>query len=253
MEKTNERHIGDEEKVERFEVAYNRIHVKLKELVGDTSLYASYSDVLYRAKNKRNIVHQNYKKLKKFGHLRNSIVHDRLNQDFFIAVPHLQIVEEIERICSHLWSPPLALSIASQPVTICNPSTSLEELLEIMHTNGFSQVPVYDEREFVGLLTEGGIIKWISENMIAGLVQIEDAKAQDILPLEEEHNVHFISRKKTIYDLEDIFEDYYEKNKKLEAILITETGQETQKPIGIVTSWDLVQIDNTALLVSNHI
>ncbi|OZM56940.1 hypothetical protein CIB95_09220 [Lottiidibacillus patelloidae] len=253
MEKTNKMHISDEEKVERFEVAYNKIHTKLKELVGDTRLYASYSDILYQAKTRRNIVHHNYEMLKKFGHLRNTIVHEKLKENYYIAVPHLHIVEEIERICQHLWRPPLALSIASQPVKICHPTTSLKEILEIMHTNGYSQVPVYDEEGFLGLLTEGGIVKWISENTIAGLVEIEDVKAQEILPLEDEHNVHFISRKQTIYDLEDVFEKYYDNNKKLEAILITEHGRKVQRPVGIVTSWDLVEIDNTALLVSNHI
>jgi hypothetical protein len=32
-------------------------------------------------------------------------------------------------------------------------------------------------------------------------------------------------------------------NKRLEAVIITESGLQTENPLGIVTSWDLVEID----------
>jgi hypothetical protein len=41
-----------------------------------------------------------------------------------------------------------------------------------------------------------------------------------------------------------LFEKSFEENKKLKAILITEHGSQSQKPIGIVTTWDLVRIDH---------
>lgn len=245
--------VDDETKVERFEVAFNKIHLKLKDLINGNQDHAPFSELLYLAKNKRNVIHENFELLKKFSHLRNTIVHEKVKEGYYIAAPHIDIVREIEMICELLWRPPLALSIASQPVIIRDPQTSLEEILAIMKKEGFSQIPIYDEMGFKGLVTEGGIVNWFSKNVVDGLVSIEGIKAGDILSVEKPHNVHFISRKQTIYNLEDIFEEYFNKNQKLEAILITEHGKRTQKPIGIVTSWDLVQIDNTALLISNHI
>lgn len=112
---------------------------------------------------------------------------------------------------------------------------------------GFSQFPIYDEKQFVGLLTEGGVAKWMSKNLIGDSLSVEGIKAKDILACEKNHNVAFLSRDSTIYDLEEVFEGAFERNEKLEAILITQTGSKEQKPIGIVTSWDLIQIDFTTV------
>jgi len=249
----NVRKIDDRSKVERFEVAFNKIHLKLKELVTGSFHHAPYGELLQKAKKKRGIIHENFERFRRFGHLRNALVHEKNKENFYIAVPHLELVEEIERLCEQLLRPPLALSIASQPVTTLPSKASITEVLRIIEQKSFSQIPIYDDDGFKGLLTEGGIAKWFSQNIKGGLVSVKGHTAADILPLEKAHNVHFISRNQTIYDLEDVFEDYYNHNKKLEAILITESGAKTQKPIGIVTAWDLVRIDNSALIVSNHI
>jgi hypothetical protein len=43
--------------------------------------------------------------------------------------------------------------------------------------------------------------------------------------------------------VEELFEDHHLAHKKLEAVIITENGNMSEKPLGIITSWDLVEID----------
>jgi predicted transcriptional regulator len=233
------------EKVARFEAAFNRIHEKLKELVRETNEYAPYSDVLYAARRLHNVVRYNYENLKQFGYLRNAIVHKKIREDFYIAEPHDKVVEEIERISGILLQPPLALSVASQPVKSYSPQTSLIEILKMMDEKGYSQFPIYAENSFQGLLTDGGIAKWLSRNLVGKSAHLEGVTAADLIPLEKKHSVKFLARNSSIYDLEALFEKSFEENKKLKAILITEHGSQNQKPIGIVTTWDLVRIDHS--------
>ncbi|MFE4525731.1 CBS domain-containing protein [Cytobacillus firmus] len=240
------------EKIARFEAAFNRIHVQLKKLVKDPREHAPYGEVLYAARNLHNVVRTHYDLLRLFGKLRNAIVHERIQKDFYIAEPHDEVIEEIERISETLMKPPLALSIASQPVITHSPETSLMDILKIIDTKGFSQIPIYEDNHFQGLLTEGGIAKWLSRNAVKRTISIEDVLVKDILPLEKKHNVKFLSRGSSIYDLEDAFEQSFDSNEKLEAILITEHGSRTQKPIGIVTSWDLVRIDHTTFALASQ-
>lgn len=239
--------------VARFEAAFNRIHVKLKELTTGTSDHISYSEALYKSRVRHNVVRHHYELLKQFGHLRNALVHQRFDKDHYIAVPHEDTVKEIERVETLLMKPPLALSIASQPVVCFNPDTPIREILHEVERSGFSQFPIYDETNFVGLLTEGGIAKWMSKNIVSDFISLENVVAKDILVCEKKHNVHFISRESTIYDLEDVFEEAFDNNDKLEAVIITQAGKRTQKPIGIVTSWDLVQIDQTILSIVSQV
>lgn len=238
------------EKVARFEAAFNRIHEKLKELVKETHEHAAYGDVLYGARKLHNVVRYHYENLKQFGYLRNAIVHKKIREDFYIAEPHDKVVEEIERISGILFQPPLALSVASQPVKSYSPQTSLIEILSMMDQKGYSQFPIYAENAFQGLLTDGGIAKWLSRNLIGNSANLEGVTAADLIPLEKKHSVKFLSRTSSIYDLEAIFEKSFEENKKLKAILITEHGSQNQKPIGIVTTWDLVRIDHATLISS---
>lgn len=245
--------LEQKERVERFEAAFNRIHNKLKELTINSSDYISYSEALYKSRDRHNIIRYHYDILKQFGHLRNALVHQRFDKDHYIAYPHETTLGEIERVEKLLMQPPLALSIASQPVISFSSDTLVKDILKEVERSGFSQFPIYDDSQFLGLLTEGGIAKWMSMNIIGDMVSLKGLRAKDILLCEKKHNVHFLNRDSTIYDLEDIFERAFDRNEKLEAILITHTGNSTQKPIGIVTSWDLVQIDQTTLSLASQV
>lgn len=239
--------------VTRFEVAFNRIHVKLREIAKKNQGYAPYSEVLGISRKLHNSVRYNYGLLKQFGYLRNALVHEKLNQSYYIAEPHEEVVKEIERICLLINQPPSALSIASRPVTRFQPNTSLLEILEVMGQKGYSQIPIYEYEGFIGLVTEGGIVKWMARNRIDYLVSIEEVTAMTILQYEKSHNVAFLPRAGSIYDIEDVFEESFDRNEKLEALIITESGSKTQKPIGIVTSWDLVQIDHTTVSLVSQV
>ncbi|WP_407269859.1 CBS domain-containing protein [Radiobacillus sp. PE A8.2] len=241
------------ERVHRFEAAFNRIHKKLINLKGHSKAYVSYGEALQAAKKLHNVVLYNYDILKQFGRLRNALVHRKVREDFYIAEPHEEIVIEIEKICHLLHEPPIALTVASQPVITFHPKDSLQRILESIKENGFSQFPIYDEHGFCGLLTEGGIAKWLACNIEHSRVSLLNITTADILPYEKKHNVRFLSRESTIYDLEATFEGSFEKNMKLEAILITESGKELHRPIGIVSSWDLVKIDHTTISIASHV
>ncbi|WP_185806972.1 CBS domain-containing protein [Bacillus salinus] len=241
------------ERVARFEAAFNQIHIKLKQLTNDPRDFAPFGDVLYAARKLHSVIRYNYDALKQFGYLRNAIVHNKVNESFYIAEPHEDVVANIEKIRDLIHTPPFALSIASQPVKVFDPSTSLEEILDMITQTGYSQFPIYNESGFQGLLTEGGIAKWMAKHIAGNSVSIQSVQAKDILAFEKKHNVHFIGRTSSIYDLEAIYEDSFDQNKKLEAILITEKGLPTQKPIGIVTSWDLIKIDHTSLMLASQV
>lgn len=229
----------------RFEVAFNQIHYCLKNLV--QSKNENFIHVLNLAKDQHSSVRPYYDILRQYAKLRNSLVHYKLEPVNYIAEPHIEVVEDIEAIQKILSKPPLAMSIASKNVSTFEISASLDEILMEFDKTGFSQFPVYKGRQFLGLLTEGGIARWLSQNIQNGVAMTKDITAKDILKLEKKHNVDFIKRTQDIYELECLFEDYFEQNKKLEAIIITENGELNESPVGIITTWDLVQIDHRSL------
>jgi predicted transcriptional regulator len=245
--------LNQTDRVERFEAAFNRIHLKLKELVKSSGDHAPYGEVLYAGRKIHNSVRYHYEILKQFGYLRNALVHQRFSENYYIAEPHEEVVKEIERICELVIRPPSALSVASQPVISYQPETPIREILKMIEKKGFSQFPIYNEKGFVGLLTEGGIAKWMSVNLVGDVLSVKGIKAKHILAYEKLHNVAFLSRECSIHDLEDAFESSFDRNEKLEAIIITQTGLKSNKPIGIVSSWDLVKIDHTTFPIASQV
>lgn len=236
---------------ERFEVAYNQIHIKLKEII--PSKNDSFVHLLDIAKLRHPYINNVYDRIKQYAKLRNSIVHYKLEPMKYIAEPHLDIVEDIEKISQMLSHPPLAIEVASTPVQVFQNNSKLLDIITTFSVNAYSQIPIYDENmNFSGLLTEGGIIKWISRNILEGNILINDVTAEDVLQVEQSYNVHFLAKTTTIFDLHDIFEKAFYENRRLEAIIMTENGSTKEKPIGIITSWDLIQTEHpTYSLVEN--
>jgi predicted transcriptional regulator len=230
--------------VERFELAFNRIHSRLKELSKATNS-DRFIDLLQENKEKYSVFRYHFHKLKQFAKLRNAIVHERVEDGFYIAEPHLSVVEEIERISEEVLNPPTVYSLASKPVIQVDASATLPDFLDVIAKYGYSQYPVYDQHQFKGLLTNSGIVRWFSENIPFDQKQLEQITIADILKLEKDRQVAFIGKEQNIYDLENLFELYFKNRKKLEAVIITEMGEQHAPPLGIVTSWNLLQIDHS--------
>ncbi|SET60071.1 Predicted transcriptional regulator with C-terminal CBS domains [Salinibacillus kushneri] len=237
--------------VERFEIAFNQIHSILKERSRNMKT-DRFVDLLQENREKYGVLNSNYYKLKQYAKLRNAIVHERIEEEYYIADPHLNVVEDIERISEILKHPPKAMAIASQPVEFFKASSSLQKVLETIEQTGYSQFPIYERGHFQGLLTEGGIAKWVSRNIQNHSINLKGIAARDILEVEKRRNVACLSQEQTVYDVEDSFQMHYEKKQKLEAILITEDGNQDSSPLGIISAWDLVKIEHSTIsLLSN--
>ncbi|MGV2940584.1 CBS domain-containing protein [Mesobacillus sp. LC4] len=234
--------IQNEKRSERFEVAFNRIHAWLQRISRNATT-DKYSELLRINYSRHSIIRKYYHDLKMYGRLRNSLVHDKIALDYYIAEPHEKVVEKIERIASQVSDPKNALDIATRPVFYFKEDTSLVDVLKIIQKRAYSQFPVYDENGFKWLLTSNCIAQWLAGNLLEESRMIEDVKIRDLEYLHSKRFVEFAAKNSDIFSIEDVFEKYHLENKKLEAVLITENGKASERPIGIITPWDLVEID----------
>jgi predicted transcriptional regulator len=234
--------IQEQKRSERFEVAFNRIHSWLQKSAKDAPT-DKYSELLRINYPRHSIIRKYYHDLKMYGRLRNSLVHDKIALDFYIAEPHENVVEKIERIASHVSAPKGALGIATMPVFYFSEETRVIDVLKIIQKRSYSQFPVYNEEGYKWLLTSNCIAQWLAGNLLGNGITLEDAKIRDLEHLHNRRLVEYVSKDTDIFAVEDIFEKYHLENRKLEAVLITENGKITERPIGIITPWDLVEID----------
>lgn len=231
--------LSDEQQrlLERFEAAYNRIDRELHNLTDEDG---TFSYVLDRYRERRRSW-RDADELKRLSRLRNVIVHDKVEAYRYAAIPTPEAVDRIEAIYAQLSSPKTAHGEFRREVIKVDADDSVEEVLKTIYKHDFSQFPVYDERKFMGLLTENGITRWLSQYIQNhdSLIELDDIKVETLLEAEGKRaNYTFVGRDETLDEVVYLFE----KNPLLEAALITEAGEEHQALLGIVTRWDVIGV-----------
>lgn len=235
--------IDESERVNRFLIAFNRIHHKLGELLPDRRDDA-FTGMLEEACSRYVSLRIFKQDLRQYARLRNALVHEYTNDDYFIAVPHLTIVESIESICRHLEKPKSVMSIAVKPVVVFQASTYLRDVFQAIEQYGITSFPVYLDHAFKGLVTEDGLSRWIASRLKESMViDFNHITLQEVLPLERPFNVVFVSKKMNIFEVDDLYKQKLKAGSKIDAVIVTATGGLHEKPEGIITSWDLVKID----------
>ncbi|MFT4414222.1 CBS domain-containing protein [Fredinandcohnia humi] len=228
---------------ERFEVAFNQIHDSLKSIVKiNDDRFKTLLDIGVR---KHQIINQYYNDLKQYAKLRNSLVHDKKELGYYIAEPHLDVVTHIEKIASIFNRPNYALMIATKEVITVNYDENIINTFQTIKRYGYSQYPVYRNKECVGLLATGDIVKWMTENVRNAVVELAEIKVKDVLKTVRNHPIEFAAKSIDIFSVEDIFENKHKNKIYLEAVIITENGKSDELPLGMVTAWDLIEIDYT--------
>lgn len=242
-ENDHDHEVNHKEQSGKFETAFNRIHKALREMVKETESDA-FVELLYSGYKNHSLIRKYKSELHQFAKLRNAIVHERVNADYYIAEPHIEVVERIEEICREFEKPQTALSIATSPVFYYYEDAYLKDVLKVINKFDFTRFPVYDKDDkYVALLTSTEIIQWMAKHFSSEVIHFEDVRIRELLTKGKNYFVTFVTEDASLYEIEELFERYHTRGKKLQAVIITETGDRHGKPIGVITPWDLLDSD----------
>ncbi|MFJ7726983.1 CBS domain-containing protein [Neobacillus sp. NPDC097160] len=228
---------------ERFEVAFNQVHDALRDIV---QINDERFVVLVKIGAKKYQIIETFKKdLEQYARLRNAIVHEKMEVGFYIAEPNAKVVNHIEKIANVLSRPNYALSIASKNVVYFDVQDSILKVTDAIKEYGYSKFPIYKNKKCIGLLTAGSIVKWMAEHMESGHVNLSDIHVSDIMEYEKDRPIEIVDKSINIFEVENIFEKAHKMKRKLEGVIITENGKIDEVPLGMITAWDLIEIDYT--------
>lgn len=224
--------------LERFGAAFNSIEKALKRQ-SRAPKAARFVDCLSRYEETHRMDRNTVSFLKSIAQLRNVLVHEKTTPRQQLAIPAEEVVTQMERILENLLNPPRVLPMFQGKVESIQWDASLKDVLTLIESRDYSQFPVFEQDLFKGLLTENGITRWLASHVSKSesLVEFEDARVHDILQHEEHRqNYQFVSRECTLDNAATLFR----KQDLLEAIFITHSGKPTERHLGIMTRWDLI-------------
>ncbi len=219
---------------ERFLDAYAQIEAKMTSLCRETK-YVPFSQLLARLSSHNHIISNNQEDLREYSELRNALVHMRGGNQEIIAEPCDSVTENIERISRLLMMDDSILNFACKPVKIVKKTDSIAYAYEIMEKMDTSKIPVYEDKQYVGLLTMGMIAKFALNHRSDGLVK-------DALIHKENERVLFLSKNSNVQLAIKGFDKAMREGNSLLAILITEHGKTNELPLGIITYADFPSI-----------
>ncbi len=231
-----------EEKVQEFVRAYNDIDKYLRQRFGvDASI--PLSEIVREYSNQPGGKWL-ADRLWPYLSLRNSIIHapGRAHQTP-LFIPTDEALTGIIEILNHLTNPVRLIPKFQCDVRSFNQDAMLKEVWDTIIETDYSQFPVYQDQKFVGLITEQRIARRVTTDVLAqesigDEVELDMAVVIRIGWVSNEYK--FLPRSATVEEAIEEFRSI----PRIEAILITQNGKESEKLLGIVTMSDLVSFGN---------
>lgn len=226
---------------QRFLEAYNNIDYALKTRY-NINRSTGFSDLVRKAVAINYVVRKYQDELIDYGRLRNAIVHNN-NEEYVIAEPHIEVVKNIEHIEKLLTTPPKAVdSVARREVLTTSSGKSMREVIMLMASSNFSNIPVYNkDKELIGVANGQKILNSMGQFLLAGgkcSVFLDNVQIEDMLSTLQNSNYYVVKNAKCT--IEEAL-DEFDKNHKLLAILFTKNGNKNELPIGIMTGANVVE------------
>jgi predicted transcriptional regulator len=225
--------------IEHFEADYNAVDKHLRKDLGFDS--AQSFTALVKEYARRHIGWRDADLLATISDVRNAIVHGKTEAYRYVAVPTPSIARQLRACRDRLTNPERVIPKFQRNVQVVSSEDTLARVLGVIAQRDYSQFPVYDAGAFRGLITENGITRWLAQHVSTklSLVELEDVHVREILLNEESRrNYHFVPRNTRVDDTRGVFAAH----PLLEAVLITASGKDSERLLGIATRWDITNL-----------
>ena len=192
-------------------------------------------------KNKNAAVRRYEFELREFSDLRNAITHGNMGKDVAIAEPHEKVVEQLIKIKELIVAPPLIETVVNHRVKTVDGAMTLSAALSLMNEQGYGQLPVYEDDRYSGIFNAEILMRWLRKRAEQSVLEMNKVTINEIIDSdhEQDHQVIFKPRSSSVFEIQETVEHYTDKKYRLQAIIITENGLLTEKPLTIITSADL--------------
>jgi hypothetical protein len=232
---------GDE-----FEALFNTLDANLRERLAARTpaggRRASFVEIVRDLSRADNAVAYMRHDLEEFADLRNAIVHSRgLRGLRVIAEPVPEALDAFRRLVDDVTRPRPAVSLSGERVEPFPPSTPLSRVLTYMRERDYSQVVVQAEGDPLRVVTTSGITHWLEHHVGDGMVLLEDdVSVAHALAHEPPRSFAVMDHTATVYDVRARFLEFPQGGtERLHAVVLTHSGRDVERPLGIVTPWGL--------------
>ncbi|MER2064429.1 MAG: CBS domain-containing protein [Alkalibacterium sp.] len=230
---------------QRFMHAFNELHnVIAKKVNRDPD--TNFGELMGAAAKKRDKVIEKYvDEIDFYRELRNLLTHNTINGDGAAADPSNALIEQMERVTDKIRYSKQAKDLFLKRVRTFDVNDPLGKVLDVINHVRYTQFPVFDGDELVGILSSIGVTKYLAKAMDKDINAIKKATVRQILEVEDEQDFYeVIPAETSVFDIEEIFSERIREGRTAYILLIAKGDRIRKKSdlIGIVTPWDLPKV-----------
>lgn len=222
-----------------FITSYNRVDARLRAVYrGKGNL--NFTDLVRRCAEFHPTVKRYEEELLSFARLRNAIVHESRGEHV-IAEPCDEATELFAHIADLLCSPPKLSVLKEKNVSGISAEKPLSDAVLLSARTGFSNLPVYLGGRMIGVLGSRRIVRELGRAIERGEDVDEFLRTPCGEVTAEEDMLRFyrvLGRNDTVQSAVDAFAE----NRKLLAVIVTETGNAGDKIVDLITASDLPRL-----------
>lgn len=196
-----------------------------------------YSKGIFPYRNKFNIIQCCVE-------VRNLCSHENKINVQDIVEPSIYLYYELKNIINEIEHPQKIYDISIKINDIYKKELhdNVKEAIEMMNNKKYTHIPIVKNGVCVGIFGEKTLFDYLAENEV---VEVDsETKFEELnsyLSLERNNGiVRFESKDMTVEELIKIFKKDFNDGQKLECILITQSGKNNEKLIGLLTIWDIL-------------
>lgn len=205
------------------------------------------SYLINKLSEKNKIIKNHKRELDLIREVRNLNTHTNSNSYRYTICPNPEINIILQNIINEIKNPPMILDsnicIKKSSMYCKSLNDSVYETIIEMSNKTYTHIPIIEDNKLVGVFSENTLFDMVKRDEIISIDK--NTKFNEIIEnlKIENHSLEsfeFISRTKTIYDVEDIFKKYFSNSKRIGCIYITQNGKTTENILGMVTAWDVL-------------
>ena len=229
---------------ERFVKAYNIIDQSLRQR-HNIRRSLSFSDMVRKTVVVNYIVRKYEDQLIDYGRLRNAIIHNS-SDEFLIAEPHTDVVEEFEKIADLVSAPPKVFdTVCTKEVFTVEHSTNLYDVIKLIYSSSYSNIPVYKNGGVIGVANGQKILDYIGKHLNYG-VDIDDflknTTIEKFVKDQSGTEIKYFEVCDINLTVEKALNLFFQ-NRKLLMIILTPSGMLQEMPIGLITPTDIMDLN----------
>ncbi|MFV2108133.1 CBS domain-containing protein [Micromonospora sp. LOL_015] len=148
---------------------------------------------------------------------------------------------EIRNLWTQISSPPSALSVLDhREVCQVHPEDLIGVALDHVRRFNYSQLPVYDQSGYIGILTTNAIGRWLADSFVRNTGLAEEQTVREMMQFAEEHDrAAQVPRTITAAEAIDRLSRRPDVDQHVTVLIVTQGGRTAERPLALIVPYDL--------------